>query len=325
MPIDSPLLHLTESDLSLVATVPIQPRLKELLNHFFAIDHLNDRLQDLPIQFHQPQPRPWRPIDWSAIALDQIVDIKPQVFLAILRGAIDTEAPIRSYTQTSRQYLEPLDPRMARFVGGVVDRNGTLVEPGLWEKEERQHTPALLKVYTQLTDQKVIPQPHSVRPYQPSVDAVGALYRHGLHRVATEYGAACLYLWLMAHTTGSLQAVLEELVLDEINHMTKFWGFGVWAYPNSSLPYISWTLLRSMQGRLTYNRDRSSLIGTLHRMTAVLNWQAWSFSNRWSFAFTCIHALHLLNQWNRNLTPTFLQDLLGERPVIKSVVDKGEL
>ncbi|HEY9849164.1 MAG TPA: ferritin-like domain-containing protein [Leptolyngbyaceae cyanobacterium] len=307
MKIKFPLLHRTGS-----TCVQRKQQLKELLNHYFSTAHLNDRLQDLPHQFDYPQPRPWKPINWQAIALDQIVEMESQVFLAILRGAIDTEAPIRGYTQTSRQYLEFLDPRMARFVGGVVSADGILLEPGPWEKEERQHTPTLLRVYTQLTHQKVIPQPHSVRPYRSEADPVNALYRHGLHRVATEYGAACLYLWLMAHTTGALQAVLEELVLDEINHMAKFWGFGVWAYPNSSLPRISWTLLQTMKGRITYQRDRSSLVGTLDRMTRVLGWQTWSTTDRWTFAFTCIHALRLLGCWNRTLTPALLQDLLGE-------------
>ncbi len=59
---------------------------------------------------------------------------------------MDTEAPIRGYTQTSRQYLEKLHPQMARFVGGTVGKNGELLELGLWEKEERQHTPALIKI-----------------------------------------------------------------------------------------------------------------------------------------------------------------------------------
>jgi hypothetical protein len=314
MTITASTLHLTQAAASDAAAGPTQQRLKELLNQYFSLAHLNDRIQDLPRQFHHPQPRSWKPIDWQAISLDKIVGIHPQVFLAIVQGAIDTEAPIRGYTQTSRQYLEPLDPRMARFVGGVVAADGTLVEPGLWEKEERQHTPALLKVYTQLTAQKVIPQPHRVRSYQPSADPASALYRHGLHRVATEYGAACLYLWLMAHTTGPLQAVLEELVLDEINHMAKFWGFGVWAYPDSSLYRVGWTLLQAMKGRMTYQRDRSSLIGTLHRMTTVLGWQTWSMANRCTFAFTCFHALNLLGTWNRTLSPAFLQELLGSVP-----------
>ncbi|MBD1912403.1 ferritin-like domain-containing protein [Leptolyngbya sp. FACHB-16] len=307
-------MHYNQSASSDPSGSPTQQDLRNLLDHYFSIAHLNDRLQDLPHQFHHPQCRPWTPIDWQAIALDQIVGIQPQVFLSILRGAIDTEAPIRGYTQTSRQYLEPIDPRMARFVGGVVGEDGQLLEPGLWEKEERQHTPALLKVYSQLTGEKVIPQPHRVRAYQAEANPTVALYRHGLHRVATEYGAACLYLWLMAHTTGPLQAVLHELLLDEINHMAKFWGFGIWAYPNSSLPHIGWTLLQTMQGRVGYQRDRSSLVGTLQRMTDVLGWQAWSARNRWTFTLTCFHALGRLSRWNQHLTPAFLQDLLGESP-----------
>jgi hypothetical protein len=313
MTLNSSLLDLAQSDID-TADRPIQSRLQEFLTDYFSLTHLTDRIQDLPGQFYHPYPRSWKPIDWPGITLDQIVGMQPQVFLAIVQGAIDTEAPIRGYTQTSRQYLEPLDPRMARFVGGVFAADGSLVEPGLWEKEERQHTPALLKLYTHLTDQKVIPQPHKVRPFQPSADPRSALYRHGLHRVATEYGAACLYLWLMAHTTGPLQAVFEELVRDEINHMAKFWGFGVWAYPHSSLPHLGWTLVRTMSGRLTYQRDRSSLIGTLHRMTTVLSWSSWSVTNRCTFAFTCLQALRLLGRWNQTLTPGFLADLLGAAP-----------
>lgn len=222
MTIDLSLIYPDESASSDFSGSSTQQDFRDLLDHYFSIAHLSDRLQDLPHQFHDPQPRPWKPIDWQAIALDQIVGIEPQVFLSILRGAIDTEAPIRGYTQTSRQYLEPIDPRMARFVGGVVGADGRLLEQGLWEKEERQHTPALLKIYAQLTGEKIIPLPHRVRAYQAGANPTLALYRHGLHRVATEYGAACLYLWLMAHTRGALQVVLHELLLDEINHMAKF-------------------------------------------------------------------------------------------------------
>ncbi|MBD2020730.1 ferritin-like domain-containing protein [Leptolyngbya sp. FACHB-36] len=311
MTIDTQSLNVAEYH-SFDSHLPLQPRLKVLLDHYFSSAHLNDRLQDLPHQFQHPQPRPWKPIHWQAIAPDQIVGIQLPVFLAILKGAIDTEAPIRDYTQTSRQYLEPLHPCMARFVGGVAATDGTLLELGLWEKEERQHTPALVKLYSQLTHETAIPQPHAVRQYQPSSDRISDLYRHGLHRVATEYGAACLYLWLMAHTTGPLQAVLEELVLDEINHMTKFWGFGVWAYPNSSLTQISWTVVQAMKGRVTYQPDRSSLFGTLHRMTTVLGWRTWSAANKLTFAFTCFYALRLLWRWSQELTPATLQDLFGQ-------------
>ncbi|MBW4490204.1 MAG: ferritin-like domain-containing protein [Trichocoleus desertorum ATA4-8-CV12] len=219
----------------------IQRRIDALINCYLSVEHLRDRLEDLPVQFRTPQTRPWQPIDWQAIDRQQVVGIDLDVFLAILKGAIDTEAPIRQYTQTSRLYLEQLHPQLARFVGGTVDGHGSLTEPALWEKEERQHTLALMKVYTHLTGKKVTPTQRAVRSYQSSGNLRNDLYQHGLHRIATEYGATCLYLWLMAHTTGPLQAVLEELTQDEINHMTKFWGFGVWAFPESSLPHIGFT------------------------------------------------------------------------------------
>jgi len=289
----------------------IQQRIDALIDRYLCIEHLRDRLEDLPVQFRTPQTRPWQAIDWQAIDRQQVVGIDLDVFLAILKGAIDTEAPIRQYTQTSRLYLKQLHPQMARFVGGTVDEPDSLVEPGLWEKEERQHTPALMKVYTQLTGEKITPTQRSVRSYQSSGNPRNDLYRHGLHRIATEYGATCLYLWLMAHTTGPLQAVLEELTRDEINHMTKFWGFGVWAFPESSLPHIGFTLLQTMRGRLTYSQNRSSLVGTLHRMTSVLAWQSWSWSNRATFIFACTRILHRLYGWSSSLPTAELQDLFG--------------
>lgn len=291
-------------------------RIKYLAERYLNYQQLGDRLQDLPIQFDNPQPRPWQAIDWQSINREQIIGINPEVFLAIISGSIDTEAPIRGYTQTSRQYLNTLHPQLARFVGGTVAEDGSLSELGLWEKEERQHTPALIKIYTQLTGKKVIPNLRAVRQYQPSCDPYIDLYRHGLHRVATEYGAACLYLWLMAHTTGQLQAVFAELVKDEINHMTKFWGFGIWAFPDNSLLKIGRILLKQ---RPAYSKSRSSLLGTLRRMSEVLNWQNWSLANKATFSFTCTYILNHLCGWSKSLTPEYLQALFGE-PLEKSKV-----
>ncbi|KJH72927.1 ferritin family protein [Aliterella atlantica] len=292
----------------------IQERIKFLVKHYLAKEELGDRLQDLPIQFDNPQPRPWQAIDWQSIQLKQIIGINPEVFLAIILGSIDTEAPIRGYTQTSRQYLNTLHPQLARFVGGIAE-DGSLLEIGLWEKEERQHTPALIKIYTQLTGKKVAPNQRAVRQYQPSSNPYTDLYRHGLHRVATEYGATCLYLWLMAHTTGQLQAVLAELVKDEINHMTKFWGFGIWAFPENSLLQIGRTLLKQ---RPTYSKSRSSLLGTVQRMSEVLDWQNWSLTNKATFSFTCIYILNCLWGWSKSLTPEYLQALFGEPLTVTS-------
>jgi len=281
-----------------------QQRIRSLVDRYIADEKLHERLQDLPIQFQNPQPRPWKLIDWQTINRNQIIGIEPEVFLSILIGAMDTEAPIRGYTQTSRQYLEKLHPQMARFVGGISE-DGNLLELGLWEKEERQHTPALIKVYTQLTGEKITAKHRTVRGYLPTDDPYEDLYRHGLHRIATEYGATCLYLWLMAHTTGSLYDVLEELAQDEINHMTKFWGFGVWAFPDTGLIRITRTLIKTR----SQNYQRNNLIRTLRRMMSTLNWNAWSLTNKTTLLFTFTHTMHRLWTWNNTLTPKYLQTL----------------
>ncbi|MDZ7961917.1 MAG: ferritin-like domain-containing protein [Aulosira sp. DedQUE10] len=286
-----------------------QHRLRSLIDNHLATEKLHERLQDLPIQFSNPQPRPWKPIDWQAINRNQIIGINPEVFLSILIGAMDTEAPIRCYTQTSRQYLEKLHPQMAQFVGGRVGEDGELQEIGLWEKEERQHAPALMKVYTQLTGEKITPKHRTVRAYLPTDDPHEDLYRHGLHRVATEYGATCLYLWLMAHTIGALQDVLEELTKDEINHMTKFWGFGVWAFPDTGLIRVGNTLIKTRSQ--TYKRN--NLIRTLYRMMATLNWNAWTLTNKATLLYTSTYTMHRLWRWNNSLTLEYLNNLLKTR------------
>jgi len=290
--------------------VEIRQRVKTLAQRYLDIEQLSDRINDLPQQFNNPQVRPWRKISWQDISPNQISGIELSVFLKILIGAINTEAPIRDYTQASRQYLESIHLPMAKFVGGSLDSNGKLQELGLWEKEERQHTPALSRIYSQLTGEKPQITPHTARPFRSVSDPRAALYRHGVHRVATEYGATCLYLWMMAHTTGALQQALQELLIDEINHMTKFWGFGCWAYPEASIMQTGWLLLSSSGGKLTYQRDRSHLLGTLHRMAKTLDWSYWSLANRQTFAITCWQILKQMQAWLKTLNQQDLDRLL---------------
>jgi hypothetical protein len=307
-------------------SLQIQKRIHHLLDRYLSVEKLRDRLQDLPVQFNRPQARIWQPIDWHAICPQQILGIESKVFLAILVGAINTEAPIRSYTQTSRQYLIKIHPQMAHFVGGNVAEDGTILELGLWEKEERQHTPALIKTYQQLAKEKITPKPPTVKTYKPSDDPYADLYLHGLHRVMTECGATCLYLWLMAHTTGALQQVFVELLQDEINHMTKFWGFGVWLFPESYIKRMCRSLCKfivlQQSTRSRHVQLTQKLVRTFRRMMGALSWHDWSSIDKAEFAYTSICVMNRLLQWNKTLTPEYLQDLLGEnlsvRPGIKS-------
>ncbi|MBE9111747.1 ferritin-like domain-containing protein, partial [Nodosilinea sp. LEGE 07298] len=258
-------------------------RIAALTLRYVTVEHLCDRLIDLPRQFQTPQPRRWNRVSWGNIHPDQVIGISLDTFCAILLGTINTEAPIRGYTQASRQYLEQFYPQMAEFVGGTVNADGQVITPGLWEREEKRHTPALTVLYHRLSGQQPHPMPHAARPYTPSGDPRADLYRHGLHRIATEYGAACLYLWMMAYTTGPLQAVLGELLIDEVNHMTKFWGFGRWAYPETNLRMIVGTLSQAMVQKWRQPNLQGSLIHTLRRMTAELAWGQWNVSHRLTF------------------------------------------
>lgn len=284
--------------------------IQKLVENHLSQAHLNDRLQDLPQQFINPKPRKWALIDYRAINTNQIIGIEPELFLAILQGAIDTEAPIQDYTYTSRQYLEMVSEPMAKFVGGTLDNQGNLQTLGLWELEERRHTPALLKIHQQLGGTKIQPNYRQPSPYCPSDSAPQDLYRHGLHRIATEYGATCLYLWLMGHATGPLQQALAELCIDEVNHLTKFLGFGTWLYPQNWL----WENQRHHQ-KSAHRKPHGNLLQTYQRMMSVLHWPEWQWQHRGELIYTFYLVMSMLWTWHRNLKYEDLDRLFGQSPL----------
>ena len=284
-------------------------RINRLIDRYLNDLELGDRLEDLPQQFSNPQPRKWSQINWQDIHPEQVIGLELDIFLSILKGALDTEAPIRDYTQTSRQYLAPIHPNMARFVGGIAE-DGKAIELGLWEKEERQHTPALTKLYQKLSGESLTPKAKQAKTYQAWTNPYQDLYKHGLHRVVTEYGAACLYLWLMSHTTGTTQQVLSELLQDEINHLTKFWGMGMWLYPDGAEQLIRY-LLSQIHTILPVScesgiKSTANLKSTFQRMMSVLNWQSWSVLHKGELVYTFMWILKRMWRWSSQLTPEYL-------------------
>jgi hypothetical protein len=305
-------------------------RIDLLINRYLSLANLSDRLADLPLQFANPQPRTWQAIYWHDINPSQIVGLRVEVFLAVLIGAMTVETPIRGYSQVSWQYLSRFHAPMASFVGGEFAEDGRSIELGLWEKEERRHSPALAKIYKQLTGETLIVKLVDVKPYQPSQNTHADMYRHGLHRVATEYGATCLYLWLMAHSTGALQRVLEEILLDEINHMTKFFGFGVWAFHSSDRSHFESSLMGILtrywqrrspldlqtNHRKNYGRSALELVRTFGRVMDLVNWQVWHPISKLELTYTFVGILRQLCRWRSSLTPAYLQELFGDPPSI---------
>ncbi|PSB45963.1 ferritin-like domain-containing protein [Chamaesiphon polymorphus] len=285
--------------------------IKDLIETYFDRDYLNDRLQELPRQFERPHPRKWAKIEWHQIESHLIVGIEPAVFLAILKGAIDTEAPIRDYTHTSRQYLDRIHPAMAEFVGGTVDELGKRSSKGIWELEESRHAPALIAIYQQLSGERIQPNPKQARAYQPTDCPDNDLYRHGLSRIATEYGATCLYIWLMGHSTGTLQQVIGEMLRDEINHLIKFWGFGVWLYPAPT----GHRFIRGCRQLLPRkSASGGNLLKTYYRMLSVLHWNEWSWQHRWQLVVTFWLVMQRLLAWHHSLNSAYLKQIFGILP-----------
>jgi hypothetical protein len=277
-------------------------RINYLINHFLSQGILYSKLHDLPTQFTNPQQRHWQPINWKAINDQQIIGVPKELFLTFLANAAEIEAPIRNYALESRDYLQNLHPELARFMGGSLDDNGKIIEVGIWEKEERQHAPVFQKIYQKLTQEKLNSKPNTVHGYQVSDDVEESVYNHIISRISTEWSATSLYLWLMAHSTGELQHAIAQPLQDEINHLAKFWGIGIWAFGDSyihrfqKMAQTLFDLFKHHQDERTHNFGTFELSNTVHGV---------------ELAFTFLRIMTRLNQWHRSLSPAYLENLFG--------------
>ena len=107
----------------------------------------------------------------------------------------------------------------------------------------------------------------------------------------------------MSRTTGSLQQVFQELLQDEINHLTKFWGFGKWLYtdfPVFSLPTVIET--KETTQRINFAKVVQHLAATVTRMMKVLHWESWSFNHRIELVYTFLIVWQRMWSWNNSLT-----------------------
>lgn len=278
-------------------------RVNSLVGRYLSLENLSERLSDLPAQFESPHQRPWEPIQWQAISPSQIVGVDPNLFLSVVAGAAEIEAPIRAYAKESWDYLHLSHPPMARFMGGMYAIDGSTLEVGLWEKEERQHGPAFCKIYQQLTGEKLKSKPNSVQGYRSSGNSFEDIYQHAISRITTEWSATSVYLWLMAHSTGTLQQAIAQPLQDEVNHLAKIWGISRWAFGDSYLIRLQRTtkslieLVKHHQGERTHSDHILHLDYVLYAV---------------ELAFTFSRVMLQLCHWNQSLSASYMEHLFGE-------------
>lgn len=278
-------------------------RINYLIERYLSLDILSDRLIDLATQFENPHQRPWQPIDWKGIDKSQIIGVAPELFILIIAQAAEIESPIRAYAKESWDYLQKAHPQLARFVGGVYDENSTMIEVGIWEKEERQHAPAFSKIYQQLTKEKLNPLPNTVKGYQPTKDIRTEIYQHALSRITTEWSAVSMYIWLMAHSTGALQIAIAQPLQDEVNHLAKFWGIARWSFGNSALSNAIATTKQLLQLSQHHKAERTDGKNFFQKNT--LNYSL-------EIGFTFIRVMSQMWRWNYHLQKDALNQLFGD-------------
>lgn len=280
-------------------------RINYLIERYLSLEILQQNLSDLPRQFKNPHQRRWETIDWQAITSNQIIGVAPELFIATVANAVEIETPIRAYAMESWNYLQAAHFPMARFVGGTFAVDGSVLEVGIWEKEERQHRPTFSKIYQQLTGDKLQSHPNSVKGYESRGNLREDVYKHAIARIATEWGATSVYLWLMAHSTGALQQAIAQPMQDEINHLAKFWGISRWAFGDSYLTRLQGTtknlmgILKHHQGERPKGNDVLQIGYALYAVELV---------------FTFARLMVQLRHWNQTLTPDYLEELFGLPP-----------
>jgi hypothetical protein len=284
-------------------------RINRLIERYLSDEILSDRLSDLPSQFSQPHQRPWEKISWSAVTLEQIVGMDRHLFVQLIAGAAEIEAPIRSYSQESWDYLQALHPEMAQFVGGRYGDQGELVVVGIWEKEERQHTPALRKIYQQLTGATLKPKPNRVAGYHSAANPWDALYTHLCSRISTEWSAIAVYLWLMAHSTEELQLAIAQLLQDEVNHLAKFWGFSRWAFSQKALNQLLVSLGNITELVKHHRSDRTEGAEVLSLTQVAL-----FLPQTVELGFTFARIMTRIKTWDQELTSSYQRHLFGPTP-----------
>ena len=90
-------------------------RINHLIDRFLAIDIMSERLSDLPSQFTNPHQRPWDSIDWKQVNANLVIGVDLQLFIQVVGGAAEIEAPGKGLRSGKLGILAQLPPTNGVF------------------------------------------------------------------------------------------------------------------------------------------------------------------------------------------------------------------
>ncbi|MCA8952991.1 MAG: ferritin-like domain-containing protein [Planctomycetes bacterium] len=180
---------------------------------------------------HEPEDRHWYMRTWDRvpvrdIAPDQVVAVPMRHLAAMLRVAIEIEAPIRTYSLESGEGFRLLLPTLSRFMGMTRQRAAAVVAAAAkgrevwcespWCMEESRHGAMFARILSRLTGESVASE--TTDRAIPAAGGDDEAFAHLVAREATEWNAASVYVVMAAHTRGPLRAAVENIMRDELKH-----------------------------------------------------------------------------------------------------------
>jgi hypothetical protein len=278
----------------------MQQRIADLVARYLATPTLGANLGDLKTQFDKGNTRQWERMSLHKFSPEEVqkmvVGVDPILFAAVAAQAANIEDPIGEYAKSSEAYMKTHFPPMAHFMANT------------WAHEERRHMGVLKMAAEKITGNKIVVVPNIVAPYTEieGMTPADLAYKHALSRTATEWAAASMYLWLMAHSTGPLQQAIAQPVGDEINHLSKFLGYTKWAYGNSFLERAVGSS-KSLGGLVGQQSERKAEKSPIDLGASLLYGP--------EVASVFLRVIKHVRDFDNTLTPELLNGLFGESPL----------
>ena len=288
----------------------IRERINFLIKKYLSAGVLYSYLHDLKLYLKTPERGQSKYIDWGKINLGQVSGVSNDLFIDKIMNAAKLETQNHDFETEIRDYLQAVNPQIACFLeSNSTDRSmdAQALVKATEEKEEYQGLLLFRKIYKQLTGDELQLQGYAVNRNEFKGNLQEEIYNYALNRIANEWSAISIYVWLMAHSTGELQRVIVQPLQNEVSHLVKFWGISYWAFSDSFLSRLQ-----------NITKNLTNLIKTHQRQderkSEILELNYALHSVEVTFTFTSV--MMQLYQWHKTLEHLYLENLFAYPSII---------